>query len=121
MTRHDSRAWLQWVGVGGAVHVVGQGARLYLQPPTEPGMPEQDHQLGLTPAALYRESLDALASHDAGRTFATRSLAQLIRARSARASVGMPRPDQTTHDTGVTVMGHNPRTNRKAPEPQVQA
>lgn len=135
MTRHDCHAWLQWVGVGDAAHVVGQaaepdsqhpapghlfftaedlrflraavdrllprdkyphasqagvltyidrqlagpygqGARLYPQPPSEPGKPGQGYPLGLTLATLYRESLDALASHDAGRAFATRSPAQ---------------------------------------------
>lgn len=137
MTRHDRRAWLQWVGVGvgDAAHAVGQAAEpesqhpapgylfftaedlrflraavdrllpqdkypnasqagvlayidrqlagphgqsahLHLQPPSEPGKPRQDYPLGLTPAALYRESLDALAAHDAGRAFATRSPAQ---------------------------------------------
>lgn len=50
----------------------GEGARLYLRPPFQTGKPQQGYQLGLTPAAVYRQSLDALASHEAGRSFASR-------------------------------------------------
>lgn len=51
----------------------GQGERLYLQAPLRAGQPTQGYQLGLAPATLYRESLDAIHSHDAGRAFATRA------------------------------------------------
>jgi gluconate 2-dehydrogenase gamma chain len=53
----------------------GRGERLYLQAPFAPGRPTQGYQLGLSPAALYRESLDAIVSHDLGRAFATRPAA----------------------------------------------
>lgn len=48
----------------------GLGQRLYLQGPLAEGTPEQGYQLGLAPAAVYRESLDALLSEPAGRDFA---------------------------------------------------
>lgn len=51
----------------------GAGERLYLKGPLRQGTPEQGYQLGLPPAAVYRESLDALASHAAGRGFASRA------------------------------------------------
>lgn len=50
----------------------GRGERMYLAAPFQAGTPQQGYQLGLTPAAVYRESLDALASHPLGRAFATR-------------------------------------------------
>lgn len=54
----------------------GQAARLVQLAPARTGSPRQACQLGLTPAELYRESLDALALHDAGRAFATHAPAQ---------------------------------------------
>lgn len=56
--------------------VYGRGERMYLEPPHRPGKPEQGYQLGLSPAALYRQSLDALASHPLGRSFASQPAAQ---------------------------------------------
>ena len=54
----------------------GQSACVCMHAPVQLETAQQNFQLGLTPASLYRESLDALASHDAGRSFATRSAAQ---------------------------------------------
>lgn len=54
----------------------GRGARLYLQGPLREGTPEQGYQLGLTPAQVYRESLDALLADEAGRGFGGRSAQQ---------------------------------------------
>jgi len=56
--------------------VYGRGERMYLAPPHRTGTPEQGYQLGLSPAALYRKSLDALASHPLGRDFPSRPGAQ---------------------------------------------
>lgn len=56
--------------------VYGRGERMYLAPPHRAGTPEQGYQLGLSPAALYRQSLDALASHPLGRSFPSQPAAQ---------------------------------------------
>lgn len=50
----------------------GKGQRMYLAGPIAAGTPEQGYQLGLAPAAVYRESLQALLADPAGRDFATR-------------------------------------------------
>jgi gluconate 2-dehydrogenase gamma chain len=47
----------------------GRGTGMYLAPPHRDGQTQQGYQLGLTPAAVYRESLDALAAHPAGSAF----------------------------------------------------
>lgn len=47
----------------------GRGARMYLAGPVRKGTPEQGYQLALTPAQVYRESLEALLSDPAGRGF----------------------------------------------------
>ncbi len=51
----------------------GAGARTYLQGPIAPGTPQQGYQLGLTPAQLYRESLDGIHAELKGRAFGQRS------------------------------------------------
>lgn len=54
----------------------GRGERMYLSPPHRAGTPEQGYQPGLSPATLYRQSLDALASHPLGRSFPSQPEAQ---------------------------------------------
>lgn len=49
----------------------GQGRRMYLDGPLATGTPEQGYQLGLPPATVYRESLDALLAEPRGRGFAS--------------------------------------------------
>lgn len=49
----------------------GKGLRMYLDGPLATGTPEQGYQLGLAPATVYRESLDALLAEPRGRGFAT--------------------------------------------------
>lgn len=54
----------------------GKGERMYLAPPHAQGTPEQGYQLGMSPAQVYRESLQAISSQPPGRDFGTRTAAQ---------------------------------------------
>jgi len=47
----------------------GQGARLYLAGPWKQGLPTQGYQLPMTPAQLYRRSLQAIGDFSQSRNF----------------------------------------------------
>jgi gluconate 2-dehydrogenase gamma chain len=49
----------------------GEGDRLYLDGPHEPGTESQGYQLGMTPAQLYREAIRGIDASLDGASFAT--------------------------------------------------
>ena len=54
----------------------GAGAGLYMDPPFAEGTPEQGYQLGLVPAAMYRQAIAALQAHLPAAGFAALSAQQ---------------------------------------------